>query len=164
MEEVIVKKYKSFDGLMFDDMHKCSEHETVMRDIKDVTATLEPIPDDMDFTNGHGYIQQFPVHFNFAKAQALRLAIKYTPDNEDKINGYIKEYTLNARSYSHEPGAFLELMRKLKYLGTKRQVIIFLCDRFCQTDTKYREWGQMYYALNPEEGKQICLNEKSPTL
>jgi len=159
VEKVIIEKYRSFDEKLFDDIESCKNHEHLIIDIRSVEMALEPIPKDVNFLNGHGYVQHNPLNFNIAMSslfELLKSHINDTPENKG-VRSAVEDA---CRVSEHTPEKMSNLSRLLEYNGVNSYLIALMRDRFNNIDSRLREWGQLYFALNPDAGDQHCLNKK----
>lgn len=137
-----VTKYQSDDGKIFD-----TEKEAIARDskalsIKDAYKLLKPIPknDGCDFANGKGFIQQDPLKVQEFKRQILLLGAIH----HEKMAEWAKDpISVHPQSIV---GRILSDCDDLLYRAWSRVMCI---------DDKWREWGQPYFAINPDKGEQV---------
>lgn len=140
----IITKYKAIDGVEFDDQAECVNYEILIRDVDNVMSLLNPIPDDTDFYSGKGYVQQDEKIFKRVKDNLLLLIYK-----KIKHDWIVK--SLNGYDIHHS-----YISRLLSDYGINPFINAW-CRISC-TDSQHREWGQPYYASNPERGENIKLN------
>ena len=132
MEKII--KYKTIDGEEFFDKKEASNHEDLISEMNIITEILKPTPKefDMDFANGNCYIQQ-----DIFKVQEVK--VKAT----DLYNKLYREYD------------FIEdIMDFGRQLSDSSSPLYALYCRLSNIDFEGKEWGQTYFALNPEKGTQ----------
>lgn len=130
----VITKYRAFDGREFNVLSECEEHELLLNKINTILDILIPRPLEFDseFENGGCYIQQDP--FNIQKI------IKLSTDlyNEIEINSTPIDSIMNyGRLLSDSGSLFYNIYSRLNCI-----------------DFKTKEWGQPYFALNPEKGTQ----------
>ena len=136
----IIKKYQALDGREFVDEAACLNHEAILRNIEMVMSHLVKSPDSCEFQNGHGFIQQRP-----SDVELVKNAIIDMWGSDDQI----KE---EARKHSPR---FSILGRIFDDSGSPLRKPWY---RLCCIDDHYREWGQMFFAINPDQGEQTRLN------
>jgi hypothetical protein len=148
-----ITKYLSEDGSEFKTEATCLKHEKLVAKIKEVMSVIPPAPKDKHckFANGGGYIQHDKAKVEEAINGLMRLC----------WNDLEKDWEKWAKVIAEE-GAF-------KY---RHSVLVRIMDegiggpvndafyRFGRFDDQYREWGQPYYALNPDKGTQVEWKEK----
>lgn len=138
MEKII--KYRAKDNREFYDLDKCMEHEVLLIKIDNILEKLVPASDDIEFTNGEGYIQQ--------ERDIVKQAIKESTEL----------YNKSRKEMSKKIETIMYYGRLLQDSGSP---LYNLYSRFDCIDTKMREWGQPYFAYHPEKGKQIEYNTKT---
>lgn len=141
-----IVKYKAVDNTEFDFEKDCLEYEYLIKRVKAIMKVLPKLPenDGCSFSNGGGYIQHDRATLRKVKLELLEQIKKYvnhdwvqqTIDNENTHSSWVARLL---DDYNIRP------LRSAWY-------------RFSCIDDLDREWGQPYYALNPTEGKQICIN------
>ena len=139
--------YKAVDGAEFDNKEECIKYEELIKAVNSIMSKLPPKPKDdtCSFSNGEGYIQHSDINFNKVRLELLelmRLHIK-----SDWIQQNIDDSTI----HSSWIGCLLDENREVEPI--RRAWFRISC-----TDSKYREWGQGYYAEHPEKGNHIKLN------
>lgn len=130
MEEI--RKYKAVDGSVFNTKEECLKYEILIERVFAIMRPLGARPDDTNFTNGGGYIQHDSRVVSIAKEQLIQLGIEALG-----IRGDITFYLLGR--YCDDSGS------RCLYSAWNR---LNCCDK------NNREWGQGYYAINPEKGTQ----------
>lgn len=140
-----ITKFKAIDGKEFTDKEECLNYELLIEKVDTIMALLPPKPNDngCSFSNGDGYLQHNKATLRNAQLQILELCKKYidhkwiqeTIDDENVHLSYvgrlIDDYNINP--------------------------INSAWFRFMCIDKYSREWGQPYYANNPEKGKQVSV-------
>lgn len=142
-----ITKFRADDGTEFADADDAKAHEALCAEIDAVMRTLPPMPKDdgCNFSNGHGFIQHDPVTFNAARHALLRIADRVCPHRR------IRESIADDTAHSSWAG---------RIISESSMPLSRAWYRIEKTDTKFREWGQPYYANNPDKGEQFCLNPK----
>lgn len=140
------KIYIAEDGRRFDDKEKCQKYDKALIEIKEIMSLLVPKEkyDDKncDFSNGEGYIQQDKKIIDEVVSRLCYAIERYHKFSE--WAGWKPEYGL---------GGMLG-----RYLDDGDSPFYRAWCRWACIDKSGREWGQPYYALHPEEGKQKQLN------
>lgn len=132
-----ITKYKALDESVFDTEKECLEYEKICTKVDEIMKDMIDVPDTCDFGNGKGYIQQDQLIVDTAKTKLLSLGRKLYK--------------------SAENASFYGIGRWFDDSGNS--ALYHAWGRLSNCDSQYREWGQMYYALHPEQGKQIQLNK-----
>ena len=121
----------------------------------EINIILGDRPSDTDFANGGGFLRHKTV--NVMKAwRALMELLGLRHALPDDVFGTSK------RSFIGIP--FVMRSSIGRYLDDADSPYYSLYMRFvCMDDMSktmtMREWGQRYFALNPDQGKQVCWNE-----
>lgn len=142
MEKII--KYKTIDGEEFENKEDGENHESLIDRVGNLMSLLPKTP-NTDFFNGEGFIQHDRKNLIRVRRNLLEICKEYIDHNW--IHQTIDNETV-------DPSWVARLLGDYN--------IRPLCkawNRFYCIDNKYREWGQPYFALNPEEGINKCLNK-----
>lgn len=135
-----ITQFQSDDGTIFNTAEQAVERDVLVQKLAVIMSQLNPRPKgDMDFANGGGYIQQTAEALEKVKGQLLDLMAGHV--DQDLID----ETRDGKRHQSH-------IARYLDDGG--QSPLLDAWYRLLFTDAKNREWGQMFYALNPTTGKQ----------
>ena len=135
MQTVI--KFKAVDGKLFDNEKDCIAHEKMIEDVKAAMSFLKPTPSDTDFKNGGGFVQQCKEVVSKAMVRIVEIAgIEKRPE-------FIND------PFACRHGVIGRIIDDSRNNHLWTAWIRFMC-----MDSQYREWGQPYYARNPEEGEQ----------
>ena len=139
----LIIKFKAKDGVEFSNESDCLAYEDQCGDIDAIIAILPEKPDTCDFSNGGGYVQHSMENFMKARNAYLEYVKIYT--DHDYIQQTIDKGldvhpSWVARISEFFPG----------YVAKKWH-------RFQCVDDQLREWGQPYYANNPEDAEQKRL-------
>jgi hypothetical protein len=140
-----ITKYKADDGVEFFNAAECGKHETNCNEAARIMEQLPAHPKGCDFTNGSGYVQHDKDTLLKVRNEFLEFAKRYTDHR------WIQE-TIDKGFGAHPSAAGRVLGEVLPRSIDKHW------GRFCCIDTEFREWGQHYFALNPEAGKQNRIN------
>ena len=156
--------YVADDNTKFDKKDVCEQHDEMLNELYNIMLELESTPDTCDYANGHGYIQQAPNKIEKLKKKLVALANKYL---KEKAIAYVNSPEWESwggktraevitQIKTEEPHGFNVLGR---YLDDGNQRSLYRAwGRFQCMDGMAREWGQPYYALNPEQGEDKKLN------
>lgn len=155
MRIVKVTNYMAEDGKIFNDEMACLAHEQLCRELDEILSILPPRPSSTScaFENGEGYIQHDSADFVKAKNDILNLVLEYVDGSRasETIKIVIDEsWYMSGRPYVNH------VTRSISNYCPG--VIQHAWYRFNCTDGSFREWGQPYYAVNPEKGKAERLN------
>lgn len=125
----VITRYQSDDGKYeFLTAEKCMAHESLCAQINSIMWVLPELPKgNLEFSHGEGYIQHNRLAFEKAKTDLILLANEKFPNSKK--------------------AASIEAMMRFYVEGTPFYAAF---DRFSNTDSEYREWGQKYYQLNPD--------------
>lgn len=134
-----ITKFRAVDGSEFDKESDCVSYEALIVEVETIMRKLDPIPemDGCNFSNGYGFVQQTRAAFLIVKLELLLIAKRYTEFHW--IQQTVDDDTVH-----------------LSYAG---RIIDECCPRpvnrawyrlMC-IDKQFREWGQPYYANNPEK-------------
>ncbi|MBK7362633.1 MAG: hypothetical protein IPJ01_10095 [Micavibrio sp.] len=129
-----ITKYEAIDGKVFNTEKECLEYEKIIEKVDVIMKPFDKRPKGTNFTNGGGYLQHDTNEVNKAKKQITELGNDIFKCNADF--GFIGRY----------------------FDDSGYDCLYSAWGRLSNTDSKGREWGQGYFAVNPEKGKQIQLN------
>lgn len=140
-------KYKATDGKEFDNESDCLEYENLIEEIENIMSILViPPKKGVDFSNGCGFIQQDGEQVKEVKIKLLEIFKRYS-DHQ-----WIKQTIDNDNASLSFVGRLIDDMN-IRPLNSAWYRLMCI-------DNKFREWGQAYFALNPDKGKQIKLNKE----
>jgi hypothetical protein len=142
-----VTKFKAVDGKLFDTEHECCKYELMLSSIDLAMSLLCPRPDDSNFINGEGYVQQEKEKVETAMREIVKISGIDLKDF-DSIGNF------NENPFSYRDSAigmtFNEITATTVYY---REWYRFMC-----MDNDYREWGEPYYSRYPEKRIHKKLN------
>lgn len=142
-----IKKYVSETGAEFFTPEECIEYENNYKLACDIIGKLEPIPinDNCSFANGCGYVQHDINHVISVRNEFLE---------------FIKRYTTFKWIQSTIDNPELHLSWATRAISDSccPHIIYSMWNRFTCIDKIGREWGQQFYANNPDKGVQTRLN------
>jgi len=140
-----ITKFQADDGTEFNTKDACIAHEMLCAEIAEVMALLPPKVDDTgcEFSNGSGYIQHDPHTFNRVKFALLRIANRISPHK------WFEQALYDDGVHESWPGRIISEMSAPLWRAWHR----ISC-----TDSQFREWGQPYFANNPDQATQKRLN------
>jgi hypothetical protein len=128
--------YRANDGRKFKTEEECIKYESHIKEVNIIMATLNPIPSGCDFLNGEGYIQQKPA------------AVKKAINDLFKLGCFVTG--VKAKDWSHYSIGRV-------YDDGNYKALYRAWGRLNNIDKYSREWGQGYYAINPDKGQQFDL-------
>lgn len=138
----IIQKYKANDGKVFNSSDECIKYEKLFIKVDQIMKDLNPLPteDSCRFGNGGGYIQQDKAVVEKARKEITKLG-----------NTFFKQ---------KEKWSFSMIGRLFNDSGY--DCLYSAWGRLSHIDIYWREWGQGYYAYNPDKGvqKPFINNEK----
>lgn len=148
-----VTKYVAYDGTEFNVKTACIAHEHLCANVDAIMSALPERPDDEDcrFSNGHGYLQHNLVTLNATRIALLKLAQPYAPDPpwiQQTIDGLVHPSWAGRLINDACPRPIYKAWRR------------FMC-----IDAQNREWGQPYYANNPDNApskEPVCPKPAVP--
>ena len=142
----IITKYKAVDGKEFNREIECIKYESLIETVKKIMNVLSPVPkdDNCSFGNGHGYLQHDSEVVWGAKYQILELLKGYTDHK------WLQDTIDNENTHPSYVGRIIDELN-LSPINSAWY-------RFSCIDKDNREWGQPFYANNPDKGEQIKLN------
>lgn len=133
-----VIKYVAYDGREFIDLSACLKYERDCRTADKIIAQLPERPDSCDFSNGElGYIQHDRELFLKVRLELLEQAHKESPHD------WLKQAMNDATIHSSWPS------RIISECCTRQLCLAW--NRISCVDSEFREWGQPYYANNPDK-------------
>lgn len=132
-----IDKWVTRDGAEFRTVEEAQSREHLLDKIDAIESEL-PLPDtSTDFANGYGYIQHQGSKLLRARASLIKLAQEYAFSE-------IAQYPIKSNAFS-------------RYLDDSATPLYKLYCRIvlCVDDNTWREYGQAYYAHNPEKAKSV---------
>jgi len=151
-----ITKYKAIDGKEFNSESDCQDYEILIDQVNQIMSQIEDCKkydEGLGFSNGEGYVQHKPETFLKVKREILELV-------KTKIDHHWIQQTIDAIGTDDVHPSWVG-----RILGDYNFDPIYKAwYRISCTDNKYREWGQGYFAANPEKGKQIELNRKESSI
>lgn len=133
--------YLADDGAELESRAAVKRHNTLLAKIRLAMAPLGSKVKDRGcrFANGGGYRQHKQVDVLKAKAALIAIAKTEVPD----------------KIWEHPPEEIHPMSFAARLLDDASSTLYRAWHRFmCIDERTGREWGQPYYALNPEEGEQ----------
>jgi len=141
----VITKYKAVDGVEFYEEQQCADYETLISKTDRIMGSLKLIPDhDSGFGNGKYYIQQTKDSFLIVRKELLELTKTFI------THEWVKQ-SIDDESMS------LSYVARLVDDGNIRPLNSAFYRLAC-IDSSFKEWGQPYYANNPEsDAKEYIL-------
>lgn len=145
-----IAKWKADDGAEFNDEAACAAYESLCAEVAGVMARLPPRPDDAGcrFSNGHGYLKHDPVVWLGVQRDIARIGRRsFTDECATRHFNFVID---GDKPLGHTMiGRFIDD-------GCPRPVYRAWSRLMC-VDQEYREWGQPYYALHPDQAEHVAL-------
>lgn len=138
----VITKYQADDGTEFNSKLDCMKHEVLCEKIQQIMALLPKRPDDMEFANGHGYVQH-----------AEKSVIQFRNRLLALMDGQIDHPWVGETRQGKAHPSYLA-----RLLDDSASPLGAAWNRLLMIDKKFREWGQPYYAMHPDRGEQTRLN------
>jgi hypothetical protein len=139
-----IQKFKAIDDCEFTNKDECIKYELLIEIVDSIMNTLPKKPDSCSFSNGSGYLQHDKTILRNAKINLLTICKEYI--DHDWIQQTIDDENVHPSYVGRLLGDYgIKPLNKAWY-------------RFQCIDSNLREWGQPYYASNPNEAEQVCLN------
>jgi hypothetical protein len=148
-----IEKFKADDGREFKTEKECRQHEAIIAEADKIFRDWPiPVQGDCSFSNGDGYITLDKDMYERARKEFLELVLK---EFRGKDMQKVVEATRNMDSNWGIIGRYLD--------DSDTPLYHYWCQFLnCEAgnphptgEKKYRLWGQGYYALNPDKGKQV---------
>ncbi len=133
MKEII--KFVADDGSIHPSKEACVRYESLLSNVNNLMNSLNKIPNTTAFRNGEGFVRQSMSVVKELKTKIVKVGREYL-NIKDNIGFSI------AGRYFDDCGV---------------KCLYSAWGRLAHIDETGREWGQGYYAVNPEKGKQIDL-------
>lgn len=147
-----VTKYRATDGSEWATIEEAVKRERLIAGVRVAMNPLVPCPDAPDFSNGmHGYIQQDKAVVR-SVTEALIAIADGTADEPGPLRWW---FDSQEKDHGKRPGAEVHPSWFGRILDGAHQPLDRAFYRLCCIDSQGREWGQSYFANNPDEGKQV---------
>jgi hypothetical protein len=132
----IIQQYRADDGKTFTTPEECERYEAVLKQVCSLLDTL-PDADKYNISNGGGYIQHKPGTYKKIETLLIKLSnLWFKPKEKFTHFNYYLGRVIDDSNMS--------CLNKLSYK--------LMCIK------EEREYGQPYYALHPNECKNIQVN------
>jgi len=138
-----ITKFKAIDGKEFTDKNECIKYESLIERVNNVMSALPKNPDGCDFANGSGFIQHDKQVLRQTQVKILELCKEYI--DHKWIQQSIDDITVHPSWVARLLGDYG--IRPLENAWNRFQCV----------DSQGREWGQPYYAANPEKASQVQI-------
>ena len=144
----VLAKYVAKKTIKF--AKECVEQNALTVQVQNIMKKITPIPkndENCEFANGYYFIQQDLINFNKVKHKILMLIKVY-------VNHQWVDDTLNKKN-TH----FSYVAKLLDKHSNIKPLHKAWC-RISNTDKLGREWGQSYFAENPEKSPALQMSLK----
>lgn len=140
-----IQKWCAKDGAEFFEEEQCRSYERHCRAVKEAMEPMGKRPPGCSFSNGSGYLQHTKEEFIAVRRKLLEIAKEFTDHRwiQDSID----------KGLTVHPSYAGRIISECTTIPLDRAWSRIMC-----VDKNFREWGQPYYAENPNEAKQIRLN------
>lgn len=146
-----ITKWQADDGAEFNSQAECATYEVLCREVDGIMARLPVRPDDTGcrFSNGHGYLQHDPAAWLSVQRDLARIGRRYFEEQSGRRHF---DYVIDAgKPMVHT------LAGRLVNDGCPAPVWRAWSRLMC-VDSRFREWGQPYYALHPDAAEAFPLS------
>ena len=135
----IINKYKALDGKIFETQEECEKYDRLVLRVRQTMQLFCNLPKDENcrFANGKGYLQHKKEDVITARKEIVELGNEYFNQKDKWSFGAIGRLFNDAEC----------------------NILYAAWQRLSNCDNKYREWGQGYYAVNPNKGIQEPYTE-----
>lgn len=143
-----IQKFVSDDGLEFVDRQACIRYEAMCKEVAEIMSKLPAIPElpGCGFANGDGYLQHDPVVAKAARDALLRIANTIMPHK------WFQQTLDGENVHASRAGRLISEMSE--------KCVWQAWHRFSCMTADWREYGQPFYANNPDKASDVCLNPK----
>lgn len=140
-----IAKFVADDGAEFETIEECAAYEALTAEVAEVVSLLRPLPKlpGCSFENGAGFIRHDPVTFRRVRRTLLQIANRIHPHDW---------FTKSMDDESIHPSWACRMISECCPRPLDRAWMRIYC-----TDKQYREWGQPFYAENPDKATQVEL-------
>lgn len=141
-----ISKFVADDGVEFFQRDECEKYEALTARIALVMSDFpaKPKDDGCSFASGGGYLQHDTVTFYRVRDAILRIAKEVAPHR------WIDDCIADKNAH---PSYVARILGDYACRPLSDAWYRFMC-----IDSQQREWGQPYFATNPKDGAQVCLN------
>ena len=141
MKKVI--KFKAVDGREFRSEKECLDYESLIAEVKTIMQALKPTPKDdgCNFANGYSFVQQKKGMVKLTRLNLLNVIKRYIDHK------WIIQSMEDDTVHPSWVGRLVD-ESDLRPLSDAWY-------RISNIDKEYREWGQPYFANNPEKSHVI---------
>ena len=144
-----VTQYIADDGSVWASKQLCLNQDKLLAAVNRIMKRWPKNPDDdadnCNFGNGKGFIQLTP---EFVKEVQSKLC-----DLGAKLFSSAKPYFEGVKAGNTHPSYVARLLSD----SGGYHPLSNAWNRLMCVDNRSREWGQQYYAINPERGDQVCV-------
>lgn len=142
-----VTRYQAFDGREFVDADECRKYELVS---EQALLAVKPLGEKPElpycgFEDGEGFVQHAREVVDQAKHDLAVVARLVFGDK------YVDQFVANGMNV--RKGILGRMISESGYHSLREAWGRIEC-----IDEQFREWGQIFYALHPDEGRELRLN------
>lgn len=135
-----INRFEAEDGSVFNTEKECENYEELCKKVDKIMLMFPVLPKDnsCEFANGGGYIQHERSVVEKAKEEITALGNKLFKISPPASFGWIGRY----------------------FDDSGKTCLYSAWGRLSNIDNKFREWGQGYFAINPDKGVQKPFTKK----
>jgi hypothetical protein len=143
-----ITKYQAVDGSEWNTKQQALDRDVLCERVKSIMHDWPKVNDeDCSFINGHGFIQLSEEFVMKKRTALLKLIAKH-------IDHKWVQQSLD------DPGIHPSWVERVLSDSDLKPIYVAWLNLGC-IDKRWRQWGQPYYAKNPDEGDQICVGRIS---
>lgn len=139
MKKVI--KYEANDGKLFDTEKEALKRDELLGEIKKLVKLVHGENQSCEFQNGEGFYQVTKENYDLCLKEFELLLKKH------------ESWIFDIGQVVNPIGGYVG-----RCLSDGRSPLYHLYSVITRIDKDYRLWGQLFFCLNPQEGKQKRLN------
>lgn len=139
-----ITTWRASDGCDFTNKTDCAAYDQLCENVIHVMAAFPPHPqhDGCNFSYGGGFMQ-------LSEKVVTTVRCKLIDIIATKINpGSVEEFR-DLKVPASSVAKFID--------GNNIRPLYAAWQRLSCIDSRWREWGQPYYAINPDQGQQVML-------
>lgn len=147
-----ITKWKAADGSEWTSQDKADERELLILAVKEAMKPLGDKPNlpGCEFENGGGFVQHDPANVVRARLDLYEIA-------KGPLGWWIRDQKEIHGKTDYALAVEIHVSWHLRMLDGGCDPLERAYGRIACIDDKHREWGQPFFGMNPEKGKQVQL-------